>query len=56
MLHYRVTWNYNYPCNNISKALLQKLNNGILKQEILKNEHNILISALYSDVINIFNQ
>ena len=53
MLHYRVTWNYNYPCNNISKALLQKLNS---KEEILKNEHNILISALYSDVINIFNQ
>ena len=25
MLNYRVPWNYKYPCDNISKALLQKL-------------------------------
>ena len=53
MLNYRVSWNYKYPCGNISKALLQKLKR---EDEILKTDHNLLISSLYSDVINVFNQ
>ena len=53
MLNYRVSWNYKYSCDNISKALLQKLKR---EDEILKTDHNLLISSLYSDVINVFNQ